>query len=106
MPKRIRNVGSIKFDPANLPPSPLQPSEVLKNFGIDPTRPILLGGSTHPGEEEILGRVFLELRRDFPDLFLYRAASRGKDERDRVSVSATRFATERSKRNQACRRVV
>ncbi len=67
---RIHHVGSIKYDPADLPPSPLRPRAVLENFGIDPTRPILLGGSTHPGEEEILGRVFLELRGEFPDLFL------------------------------------
>ncbi len=67
---RIHHVGSIKFDPENLPPSPLQPRVVLEKLGIDPVRPILLGGSTHPGEEEILGRVFVELRREFGDLFL------------------------------------
>jgi 3-deoxy-D-manno-octulosonic-acid transferase len=32
--------------------------------------PILLGGSTFPGEEAILGRVFLKLREQRPDLFL------------------------------------
>ncbi len=67
---RIRHVGSIKYDPTNLPPSSLHPGAVLEKFGVDPARPILLGGSTHPGEEEILGRVFLDLRREFPDLFL------------------------------------
>lgn len=67
---RIALVGSIKFDPENLPPSSTQPRAILEKFGIDPARPILLGGSTHPGEEEILARVFLELRREFADLFL------------------------------------
>lgn len=67
---RIALVGSIKFDPENLPPSSAQPRAILEKFGIDPARPILLGGSTHPGEEEILARVFLELRREFADLFL------------------------------------
>lgn len=67
---RIAQVGSIKFDPENLPPTPGEPRATLAKFGIDPARPILLGGSTHPGEEEILARVFLELRREFADLFL------------------------------------
>ncbi|HXA09872.1 MAG TPA: glycosyltransferase N-terminal domain-containing protein [Chthoniobacterales bacterium] len=67
---RIHPVGSIKFDPENDTPRPGTPRAVLDNFGIDPTRPILLAGSTHPGEEEIFARIFLALRREFPDLFL------------------------------------
>lgn len=69
-PDRIQQVGSIKYDLADLPPSTLDPRALLQGFGIDRERPILLGGSTHQGEEEILGGVFLELRREFPDLFL------------------------------------
>lgn len=69
-PIRIFPVGSIKFDPENAAPRPEKPRAVLHRLGIDPERPILLGGSTHSGEEEILGRIFLQLRRDFPDLFL------------------------------------
>ena len=69
-PERIHPVGSIKYDPENVASHSEVPQTVLQTFGVDPNRPILLAGSTHPGEEEILGRVFLELRRDFPDLFL------------------------------------
>lgn len=69
-PDRIRRVGSIKFDPDGVAPRPEIPRVVLETLGIDPARPILLGGSTHPGEEEILARIFLELRREFPALFL------------------------------------
>ena len=67
---RIQPVGSIKFDPENVEPRPEQPRAVLETLGIDPVRPILLGGSTHPGEEEILARVFQQLRGEFPSLFL------------------------------------
>ena len=33
-------------------------------------RPVLLAASTHPGEEEIVARAFLELRRERPDAVL------------------------------------
>ncbi len=68
--RRIHPVGSIKFDLENVAPRPEQPRALLAALGVTPDRPILLGGSTHPGEEEILARVFLELRREFPNLFL------------------------------------
>jgi 3-deoxy-D-manno-octulosonic-acid transferase len=67
---RIHSVGSIKFDPENATSRPEGPRAALRQLGIDSNRPILLGGSTHPGEEKILGKILLELRRDFPDLFL------------------------------------
>ena len=69
-PESIHPVGSIKYDPENVVSHSEVPRTVLQAFGVDPNRPILLAGSTHPGEEEILARVFLELRSDFPDLFL------------------------------------
>lgn len=67
---RIQIVGSIKFDPSEVEPKPEKPRAVLQALGIDGDRPILLAGSTHQGEEEILGRIFLGLRDDFPALFL------------------------------------
>ncbi len=69
-PKLIHVVGSIKFDPENAAPRPEGPREVLQTLGLAPGRPILLAGSTHPGEEEALARIFRQLRREFPDLFL------------------------------------
>ena len=69
-PDRIQALGSIKFDPEGNAPQPDCPRAVLHQLGLDPSRPILLAGSTHPGEEEILGRTFLELRREFVDLLL------------------------------------
>ncbi len=43
---------------------------MLRAFGIETGCPILLGGSTHAGEEEILGKIFQGLRVDFPTLTL------------------------------------
>jgi 3-deoxy-D-manno-octulosonic-acid transferase len=64
--ERIHHVGSIKYDPVGTRVDPDQPLQVLRAFGIDGSRSILFGGSTHPGEEEVLGEIFQRLRADFP----------------------------------------
>ena len=43
---------------------------ILGSYCIDKTRPILLGGSTHRGEEQILANVLRRLRPEFPALVL------------------------------------
>jgi 3-deoxy-D-manno-octulosonic-acid transferase len=63
--ERIHPVGSIKYDPAEVRLNPDLPLEILRSFGIDRDSPILFGGSTHAGEEEILGEIFQRLRADF-----------------------------------------
>jgi 3-deoxy-D-manno-octulosonic-acid transferase len=68
--RRIHHVGSIKYDPADVRLNPDLPLEVLRSFGIDGDSPILFGGSTHRGEEEILGEIFQRLRADFPTFTL------------------------------------
>ena len=66
----IEVVGSIKYDPANESIDSTVPQQILHSLGVEPHRPILFGGSTHAGEEEIMARVLLQLRQEFPDLFL------------------------------------
>jgi 3-deoxy-D-manno-octulosonic-acid transferase len=66
---RIHHTGSIKYDPENADVDPTLPEKVLRELKID-NRPIIFGGSTHPGEEEILGKVFQELQPEFPNLLL------------------------------------
>ena len=39
--------------------------------GLNPERPVLFGGSTHRGEEEILAKIFARLRQKFPSLCLF-----------------------------------
>ena len=67
---RIHHVGSIKYDPAETRVNPDLPLQVLRTLGIDGDRPILLGGSTHAGEEEVLGEIFQRLRTEFPAFML------------------------------------
>src|SRR5438093_2565303 len=70
---RIRAVGSIKYDPNGRD----QTSEAQENArttslsNADRERPVLFGGSTHRGEEEILATIFLRLRQQFPSLRLF-----------------------------------
>jgi len=75
---RIRVTGSVKYDPAGLD----QGAEIQETAQpaplnhLDPERPVLFGGSTHRGEEEILATVFLRLRQQFPSLCLFIAPRR------------------------------
>jgi len=69
---RVYNVGNMKYD-ISMPLADVQkvdPVQVLKQIGVSPAQPILVAGSTHPGEEEVLFDVVAELRRRFPRLFL------------------------------------
>lgn len=63
---RLHLTGSVKYDPASggEPAHDLQP--VLASFGIARNEPVLLAGSTHEGEEEILADALIILRSDFP----------------------------------------
>jgi len=70
-PEAVRVVGSLKYDAATLHERRLlDVPELLRSFGVPPGALILLGGSTHAGEEGLLAEQFLRLRRRFPSLFL------------------------------------
>lgn len=70
-PHRLVVTGSIKFDgEASGPRAARDFSPVLRALGVVEGTPVLVGGSTFDGEEEILGRVLLHLRKVFPNLFL------------------------------------
>ncbi len=64
-------VGSIKFDDAeknHRPARDFQP--LLHALGCPPNARILLGGSTHAGEEKILANAYLSIRKTLPHTFL------------------------------------
>jgi 3-deoxy-D-manno-octulosonic-acid transferase len=66
---RIQAVGNIKYDVSYSPPPSGELRELIESVK-ETTRPILFGGSTHRGEEEILADVFCAVRSEFPNLFL------------------------------------
>ena len=94
---RIRAVGSIKYDPNGRD----QTAEAQENAqttsvsNADLQRPVLFGGSTHRGEEEILARVFLRLRQQFSSLRLFiapRHVERLREIRAQLAVLPLRVA--------------
>jgi 3-deoxy-D-manno-octulosonic-acid transferase len=68
---RIRVTGSIKFDPDVQTQSVPVAAPLWGAVSDTEKNPVLFGGSTHRGEEEILANVFLRLREQFPSLRLF-----------------------------------
>jgi len=60
--ERIKVLGNFKFD--TKPPSEIP--EWVERI----TEPVIIAGSTHEGEEEFITSVFIELKKDFPNLNL------------------------------------
>jgi 3-deoxy-D-manno-octulosonic-acid transferase len=70
-PEAIHIVGNLKFDAAKLNErSLLDVPGLLRQIGVTPDQPVIVAGSTHAGEEEILGGILKRLRAKFPKLFL------------------------------------
>jgi 3-deoxy-D-manno-octulosonic-acid transferase len=68
---RITVTGSMKHDTEDLVSGiDLRFSVWLEKHGVNAGRPILLGGSLHPGEEDLLLSGFQLLLAEFPQLFL------------------------------------
>jgi 3-deoxy-D-manno-octulosonic-acid transferase len=70
-PDHIQMTGNLKYDAAAAPePGNTDVSGLLKQIGVNGDTPILIGGSTHDGEEVILAGIVQRLRKQFPKLFL------------------------------------
>ena len=69
--RQIHVTGNIKFDqPAQRDGRAAQFRAVLDRLSVQADAPVLLGGSTFPGEEGMLARICMRLRAQFPGLFL------------------------------------
>jgi 3-deoxy-D-manno-octulosonic-acid transferase len=94
--EKILVTGSIKFDDAEetaVQQRDFRPA--LRELGVADDAPILLAGSTHAGEEKLIGEIVLRLRRDFPKLFYVvvpRHAERWRSVRDELVQSGFRVA--------------
>jgi 3-deoxy-D-manno-octulosonic-acid transferase len=82
-PNAVCVTGSLKFETSRVDERRLlDVAALLRQLGVPPGAPILLGGSTHAGEEAVLAEVFLRLRVRHPQLFLVlvpRHFERGKE---------------------------
>ncbi|MFH1021971.1 MAG: glycosyltransferase N-terminal domain-containing protein [Planctomycetota bacterium] len=71
--EKLATFGEIKTD-AEVPP-PEAGARLRRDLGLT-DRPVLVAGSTHPGEEEILLDAFAALRKEFPTLAMIVAPRR------------------------------
>ena len=70
-PEAVHVVGNLKYDAAKIADKrPLDVPALLSQIGVPKNAKLLIGGSTHAGEEGILADIYLRLRTQFPDLFL------------------------------------
>jgi 3-deoxy-D-manno-octulosonic-acid transferase len=69
-PGRVEVLGSVKYDQWPDSEAAGRAAAVLKRIGWPESAPILLGGSTWPGEERALAAVFTRLKAGHPELRL------------------------------------
>ncbi|GKS59019.1 3-deoxy-D-manno-octulosonic acid transferase [Nitrospira sp.] len=69
-PERVRRVGNIKFDQPLPTVAPAQLDAIRRWFERTPGGHVLVAGSTHPGEEEVLLRACMIVKEQFPDFHL------------------------------------
>ena len=63
---KIVTTGSVKFDPEPAASRPRDFRLLLAGWGVGENDPILVAGSTHPGEEKILAESLLTVREQYP----------------------------------------
>lgn len=82
-PDRVHVTGNIKFDQ----PLPVVGSDesLRRSFGLNEHEQLILAGSTHPGEEEILVSAYRQVARTYPSTVLM-LAPRHIERADRVEA--------------------
>lgn len=94
-PEVVEVVGSLKFDAATARgPARLDVSAMLGQLGVGTDSLVLVGGSTHAGEELILARLTRKLRSRFPNLFTVivpRHQERGGEVGRELAANGIRF---------------
>jgi 3-deoxy-D-manno-octulosonic-acid transferase len=69
-PERLRRVGNLKFDVAAAVPNRETVAALRDEFFVSPHARVLIAGSTHRGEEEIIRSCFVRLRTRYTNLQL------------------------------------
>jgi 3-deoxy-D-manno-octulosonic-acid transferase len=69
-PERVRVTGNVKFDQALPEVTKGEKETLLRTLTLRPNQPILIAGSTHSGEEEVILQVHRDLSHKYPDLVL------------------------------------
>jgi 3-deoxy-D-manno-octulosonic-acid transferase len=104
---RVKPVGSVKFDSAELEEQmAVSATGIFHLSSLTAENPVLLGGSTHHGEEDILADVFMRLRLRVPRLSLFlapRHVERAREIRKRLESRGldVRFVSEAARDSRA-----
>ncbi len=98
-PKKIKIMGSLKFDITVPDFDKHFIIQQKSSFGIDPSRPVWIAGSTHSGEDEIILKVHHLLLKFFPSLCLI-IAPRHPERFDKVALLSRRLGFETSRRTE------
>lgn len=92
----IHVVGNLKFDAATVTEKRLlDVPSLLAQLGVAPGSLVIVAGSTHAGEERILGEILLRLRQRIPNLFLVvvpRHHERGREAGRDLEAAGVKFA--------------
>jgi len=67
---RIQVLGNAKYDALAAMVSPTLREDIVRRFNLRPDEKILVAGSTHPGEEDVVIQVYQELLKRYPDFKL------------------------------------
>jgi 3-deoxy-D-manno-octulosonic-acid transferase len=70
-PVRVFVNGNCKFDQAVFSAEPIHREGMKKLLEVGEDDPVLIAGSTHEGEEEVLLRVYLRIREKYPKILLF-----------------------------------
>ena len=94
-PENVHVLGNMKFDAAKLGERrQLDVPALFRQLGLPPDALVLVGGSTHAGEEMILENIARRLRTRYPKLFLVlvpRHAERCREVGRQLSAKAVKF---------------
>ena len=69
-PERVRVLGNLKFDQTAVPLAEPERRQLLEQLGWGLNDPVLVAGSTHEKEEELLLAVYDRVKQQIPDLRL------------------------------------
>jgi 3-deoxy-D-manno-octulosonic-acid transferase len=99
-PERVRVTGNTKFDERFPEVSEAEAAYMRTEFGFAPEAPVLVAGSTHHGEEEMVLDAYAHLRADHPGTELV-IAPRHPERGDQVHELVERFGFQVYRRSHA-----
>ena len=96
---KLKITGNLKFDRSPAKEVKGEREQLIRELGILPPSVAWIAGSTHPGEEDIILRVYSRMRKEFPTLSLI-LAPRSEQRFDEVFSLAQSCGWETARRSQ------